>query len=578
MDLTGKRFGKWLVLERASGDKWLCECQCELHTRREVRQYSLTSGRSTSCGKCRELEYDLTGMQFGELKVLKYAGRDNKWVCQCSCGAVVEKRSKNLRNGLCSTCGNQHAMGMNKSARYAKMQSKGATENAAVARGHKYKPAGDWEVLMPVRAGYYLCRCVCGYQKEMSDSTIYNARKRGYKCRHANVIGRRFGELEVLKRLNQRECLCMCHACGKEAIILIGNLLNGTSTTCGCSKSPTYTKEQILQVVGKYVAEHSGNKPQPKELCRLLGLGETAVYENIKRYDLYDYLENNESLGEKQIFEIFREAGAKRHNREILDGLEIDVYVPNLKLGIEYNGSFWHSDQFKDKKYHQNKTLACAKKGIRLIHVFDYEWEDINKREKLEAYFNGILNRNEALYARKMKVQDEEPALVNEFFDRNHLQGHTNSPINIVLKDERNEIVAAMSFSHPRFDTRYQYEITRYCTKSGVNIIGGAEKLFKHFIDEYDPDSILTYVDLTKFTGGVYRRLGFVPAEDMITMPNYVWVDSHLKTLPRYQTQKVKLVGMGLGKEDETESGIMTRLGYYRVYDCGNLKYIWNKK
>ena len=99
----------------------------------------------------------------------------------------------------------------------------------------------------------------------------------------------------------------------------------------------------------------------------------------------------------------------------------------------------------------------------------------------------------------------------------------------------------------------------------------------KTFIKEYKPISILTYVDISKFTGNSYTRLGFKPTkEEPITEPNYVWVKEGTNNyLTRYQTQKHKLVREGLGTSEQTEDEIMRQLGYLRIYDSGNLKMEW---
>ena len=60
----------------------------------------------------------------------------------------------------------------------------------------------------------------------------------------------------------------------------------------------------------------------------------------------------------------------------ILDGKEIDIYIPELNLGIEVNGDYYHSTIFKDKNYHFDKSNLCRNKNIRLIHIQEYLWKD----------------------------------------------------------------------------------------------------------------------------------------------------------------------------------------------------------
>ena len=70
------------------------------------------------------------------------------------------------------------------------------------------------------------------------------------------------------------------------------------------------------------------------------------------------------------------------NDRQIIKPNELDVVLPNLSIAIEFNGTRWHSIElglFKD--YHLNKSLLCREKGIRLIHI--YEFEDLDKQKQL---------------------------------------------------------------------------------------------------------------------------------------------------------------------------------------------------
>ena len=105
-------------------------------------------------------------------------------------------------------------------------------------------------------------------------------------------------------------------------------------------------------------------------------------------------------------------------------------------------------------------------------------------------------------------------------------------------------------------------------------VIGGTAKLFKYFTSKLSPKSIITYCDIGKFSGKTYSNLGFNRVS--ITEPNYVWVNPKTNdVLTRYQTMKHKLIEKGIGYINETETEIMERLGYYKIYDCGNMKFTW---
>lgn len=568
-DLTGRQFDDWKVISYAEDNKWLCECQCELHTRREVLASSLKRRSSTCCGdrKMHPVTKNFCGTYIGEIYVDSYVG-DSTYRCKCLCGKELCLTSRQIKRQSVTDCGHVR---------------KDIIINKTKEVKPKYKPAGDWTVLYPTKEGYYMCRCICGYTKEMSNSSIYNARKNNYQCKHAIPVNTVINNLKILGRDNNqpagKQYKCQCLLCNKIVYYGSYSLLNNKVNSCGCSKAPTYTKEQVIALIENYRQSHNGSKPQPLELKDLLGLGETATYEYIQRYGLQEYVERHQSLGERQVCNIFESSGLRviKRDRKILNGKELDIYIPEKKLALEFNGSYWHSSERKDRNYHQEKTIQCAKQGIRLIHIFDYEWNNDIKRKKITDMLQDFIQEPKMLYARNLIAKDITNNEAQEFQNKYHLQNGINSNVNIGLFDN-DELVSTMSFSTPRFNSEFQYEITRYCTKSGVGIVGGAEKLFKYFVTKYNPYSILTYVDISKFTGNVYPKLGFKTTKDCFTLPNYVWVDAHLNTLTRYQTQKHKLLEQGFGSSEQTENEIMQNRGFFKIYDCGNLKLEWHKE
>lgn len=97
--------------------------------------------------------------------------------------------------------------------------------------------------------------------------------------------------------------------------------------------------------------------------------------------------------------------------------------------------------------------------------------------------------------------------------------------------------------------------------------------MLKYFIDKHKPKSIITYSDISKFTGNVYSRLGFVV--DSITEPSYVWVDNQGSIVNRYNSMKGKLIEKGLGTYEQTVNEIMINNNFYKIYDCGHLKLVY---
>lgn len=107
IDLTGMKFGKWTVLEYVGKSKWLCRCECG--TERNIESGSLRRGKTTSCGCTSKQQYDLTGQKFGRWTVIERADSDNHgnsmWLCKCECGNVKIVQGSNLTQGKTVSCG-----------------------------------------------------------------------------------------------------------------------------------------------------------------------------------------------------------------------------------------------------------------------------------------------------------------------------------------------------------------------------------------------------------------------------------------------------------------------------------------
>lgn len=250
-----------------------------------------------------------------------------------------------------------------------------------------------------------------------------------------------------------------------------------------------------------------------------------------------------------------------RNNRTALGNRqEIDVYVPDARFGIEFNGWYWHSERHKAKGYHQEKSLAARDAGVSLYHVWEWEWDDPVRRERvLNQLRHRLLPASRRVGARDCVVREVSVEVKRAFLDANHVQGNDAASIRLGLF-RGEELLAVMTFARPRFSKKYEWEMSRFCVLAGVSVAGGASKLFRHFIREQAPRSVVSYADIAKTTGGVYSKLGFDLSH--VSRPSYVWTDG-VQTLTRYQTQM------------KGEREVMAQAGFVRVFDCGNLVFAW---
>jgi hypothetical protein len=286
---------------------------------------------------------------------------------------------------------------------------------------------------------------------------------------------------------------------------------------------------------------------------------------------------NNRSQCEIEIAKFIEGLGFEiiTNSRRLLDNYELDIYVPDKKFAIEFNGLYWHSDKVNNDQLHiNNKYEKCVSNGIDLVTIFEDEW--IYKKDIVKSI---IMNKlgviHNKIYARECQIKEISSNQYLAFLEDNHIQTPIVSKIILGLF-YKDELVSVMGLGQPRFNKNYEYELIRYCNKVYTNIIGGFSKLLKYFISKYQTKSIVSYVDRRYFNGKSYESTKLFKFE-RITEPNYYYVDlNKLKRFSRYEFQKHKLSKILENFDPKlSEYDNMILNGYYRIYDCGNLVYVY---
>ena len=246
--------------------------------------------------------------------------------------------------------------------------------------------------------------------------------------------------------------------------------------------------------------------------------------------------QNGISFVECEIFEKINHSNKIQSDRIVLNGKELDIYIPDEKLAIEVNGVYWHSEEKgKDKDYHLNKTKQCEKKGIQLIHIFDTEW--YFKQEIIKSFINAKLNNfQNVIHENDCKIKEIGLDEKKWFLENNHLKGNDDSTIRLGLY-YCNELVSVMTFNN--YNKKNQYEISRFCFKLGHQIINGIEKMWLYFIDNYNPSFVIVEENRRYPVGSIYEQLGFVKSRE--TKPVLLSIENN------------------------------------KIWDCGNIEYIWTK-
>lgn len=326
---------------------------------------------------------------------------------------------------------------------------------------------------------------------------------------------------------DDRICTCHCNLCGNDYKI---NLL-----TLRTRRYANQVPCTICNPIGSHIFKSTSNEEQ----------------------ELYDYIS---SLYDGIII---------RNDRTVLSNKELDIYLPGKKLAFEFDGLYWHNEITKPNNYHVSKTNECESKGIQLIHVFEDDWR--YKQDIVKSRIRSLLGLTEKIYARKCELKPVSSKDASVFLNDNHLQGTVNSKYRYGLY-YNNELVSLMTFGKSRFGNIV--EMHRFCNKRDVTVIGGASRLFSHFITEHpEITEIESFADRCWSIGNLYEKIGF--KKEGITAPAYYYIIDYVRH-NRMEFQKHKLVKAGFDKT-MSEHEIMLSREIYRIYDCGNIKYVYSR-
>ena len=244
--------------------------------------------------------------------------------------------------------------------------------------------------------------------------------------------------------------------------------------------------------------------------------------------------------------------------------IEIDpTYTHNSTKGPYFNK---HYTNPKQHDYHLNKSNIAQENGYFCIHIFD--WDDKHK----------IINmfiKKQKLYARNCEIKEVKKKECDDFLNLYHLQNTCNGQKIRYGLDYNDQLVEVMTFGKPRYNKNYEWELLRLCSHKDYKIVGGSERLFKYFLREQNPQSIISYCDNSKFSGDVYERLGMELIN--ISNPACIWSKGKIKITDNLLRQQGfdRLFGASYGKGTSNKELIINE-GFVEVYDCGqkSFKYI----
>ena len=318
-------------------------------------------------------------------------------------------------------------------------------------------------------------------------------------------------------------------------------------------------------------------KMSPNELALHLGVSQSYVSLHCIKHGI----EMPKSGYEEAIFTFlkYRNVDIVCNNRSIIKPLEIDIFLPDHKIGIEFCGLYWHGESLRsDSNYHLNKLLKMKKAGYRLITIFEDEW--LHKREIVESRLLHLLGKSEkGKGARQLTIKNIASKQAVTFLNTYHIQGTGPYGYARYGAYDGDQLVAVMTFSHPRIALGRNDgadELLRFAT-DGKNYPGVASRLFKAFIREHQQlEQVISYADRRWSDGNLYEQLGFKLEHE--TKPNY-WYTNLIDVLRehRFKYRKDQIKHLVENGDQKTEREIMSELGRDRIWDCGSLKFVWSR-
>lgn len=286
------------------------------------------------------------------------------------------------------------------------------------------------------------------------------------------------------------------------------------------------------------------------------------------------------SSEETEIIDYIKSLGFEcSKNRTVLNGKEIDIFIKDKGLAIEFNGNKWHTEIFggKDKNYHINKLLECEKQSIRLVQIFEDEY--VNHKNIVFSKIKHIIGCNNNLpkiFARKCDIRTIDRYQAKAFLIDNHIQGYSKSTIYLGAFFN-NELIGVMSFLK---ESDWNWNLTRFATSINYTCCGVGGKLFNYFTKNYRYNTVKTFADRrwsTNISENLYTKIGF--KIDGIVTPSYWYYNNSIDRYARihkFNLRKDSLMSMGNFSNDMTEWEMARELGYDRIWDCGLIKYVYD--
>lgn len=318
--------------------------------------------------------------------------------------------------------------------------------------------------------------------------------------------------------------------------------------------------------------QHITNRRTIASICVDLGVhwknSSKTIRDQLVRFDIpIRYWHQASSSQQKDVEDFIVGLGVNitTRDRQIIKPLELDIYLPDYKLAIEYCGLYWHTTQYKKHNYHKIKYDKCKEIGIRLITLYSDEW--LNNRKIVEDKLRNIIGKQTGVKVngRQCKVYIPTKSEKQHFFNNYHIQGDGPGSITYGLTYNQ-DVVAMMTF----IVKSEEIILNRYATST--NVRGGFSKLLAHFTKNHEWSTIISFADLRWSCGDVYIKERFVLSATL--PPDYQYVVGE-ERIHKFNYRH-KYLGNRLANYDPSISETQNTLnnGIFKIYNCGLQRWI----
>jgi len=371
------------------------------------------------------------------------------------------------------------------------------------------------------------------------------------------IHGDKYNYDQVNYKSNITKVKIYCNNCKQYFYQTPSSHISGKKGCNNCSKSKKLTTKQFVKNAVKIYGskynydqvEYKNNKIKVRIYCN-----------DCEQY--FDQKPNSHTQGhgcpycvqksQKELYEFINDIIIAEYNiRTIIPPKEIDIYIPEKNLAIEYNGVYYHSEAIKEKFYHYHKYLECASKSIALIQIYETEWH--NRKEQVKSFIKTKLDINNIISYKQCDI-----ILINK--EQYKIFSMNNSIINYKPGNiiygllYNNEIVAVVNIINSK--------LINYIEKLGNTIKSGLYYILQHH------SKPITYNDNLRYS--IKEQLAPLTYVKPLN-PDFVYF-KNTSTYSKFYYPKSKFK-----KFDNklTPHENMVNNKYYRIWDAGYDQYTY---